>query len=257
MNLLGGIAGIYNTNVQKAISNENLQYQKDVLDYNKQLQNTIFMREDNAVQRRAQDLASAGLSKTLAAGSAANAGAVIPVKSPERQSWQLQLPDILSAASQIKGIQSQTLKNQADAYNIQYAKEHGLPYGATPNAFTEGMKYLADVIEGIFGKRPHEAVPDAAAGIAGFVKNSAFDLGYGYLYDNNLSTEQKLNILLSTPDGQKPFQQWHERNVVFKKNGQPANPYLEPQFYNRVHFAEQGSSGYAGRGYSAGGGRSW
>lgn len=51
----------------RAIAMDNLDYQRE---YNEQ----IFAREDNAVQRRAADLEAAGLSKTLAAGSPASAG---------------------------------------------------------------------------------------------------------------------------------------------------------------------------------------
>ena len=41
----------------------------------KETQNEIFRREDNAVQRRVADLEQAGLNKNLAAGSGAGAGA--------------------------------------------------------------------------------------------------------------------------------------------------------------------------------------
>jgi len=50
--------------------------------YNRQLQERIFDREDNAVQRRAEDLEAAGLSKTLAAGGGANAGQAIKLDAP-------------------------------------------------------------------------------------------------------------------------------------------------------------------------------
>lgn len=74
--------------VQDAIKTNDLNYQlqKENLAYQKSLQHTIFQREDTAVSRRMADLKNAGLSATLAAGSAANAGQAISTKAPEKQS---------------------------------------------------------------------------------------------------------------------------------------------------------------------------
>lgn len=70
--IIGGIQGI-----------KNLKFQKDVFTYQKELQNKMFRREDNAVQRKARDLELAGLSKTLAAGGGAQAGPVVKVDAPQ------------------------------------------------------------------------------------------------------------------------------------------------------------------------------
>ncbi len=64
----------------------NYQLQKDELAYQKDLQKIMFAREDNAVQRRVNDLKAAGLSPTLAAGSAASAGSVVSTTAPQKVS---------------------------------------------------------------------------------------------------------------------------------------------------------------------------
>lgn len=98
-NNLLGIASIglqaYNSYQQQQNYESNFQQQKNAFAYNVGLQNTIFNREDNAVQRRAADLKAAGLSPVLAAGSAANAGAVIHTDAPQQQT--LDIPNMLQA----------------------------------------------------------------------------------------------------------------------------------------------------------------
>lgn len=65
------------------------------LKYQKQLQQQLFEREDNAVQRRAADLQAAGLSQTLAAGGGAGAGPVVKTEAP-----QLNIPDNVGSVAQ-------------------------------------------------------------------------------------------------------------------------------------------------------------
>lgn len=75
---LGNMRNTDKTNqANKDIANQNLQFQDENLQYQKNLQKQIFAREDNAVQRRVSDLVAAGLSPTLAAGSSANAGQAV------------------------------------------------------------------------------------------------------------------------------------------------------------------------------------
>lgn len=85
--LAGTAAGIYSSNkdreLQKEIADRNYNLQVENLNYQKELQKSIFEREDNAVQRMSADLLSAGLSKTLAAGNGANAGQAITTTAPQ------------------------------------------------------------------------------------------------------------------------------------------------------------------------------
>ena len=87
--LLGGLTAgsTLAGTVDSIITNKkNFDLQKDNLAYQKDLQNKIFEREDNAVQRRVADLVSAGLSPTLAAGSSAGAGSVVSTSAPQKKS---------------------------------------------------------------------------------------------------------------------------------------------------------------------------
>jgi len=80
-------------------ANRNLAFQKDafgrtfknqlgVQQYQRELQDTLFEREDNAVQRRVADLQAAGLSPVLAAGSAAGAGPAVSISSAKKDAPQ-------------------------------------------------------------------------------------------------------------------------------------------------------------------------
>lgn len=134
---LGNMRNTDKTNqTNKDIANQNLQFQNENLQYQKDLQKQIFAREDNAVQRRVDDLVAAGLSPTLAAGSAANAGQAIETQALHNDYSPKTMPtyglssmigaglDALKAVgelnrqrSEIEYLQNQSKNVQADTAN--------------------------------------------------------------------------------------------------------------------------------------------
>lgn len=118
-NIVSGVVGIGQAATDYAINKQNLKFQQQNLDYQKELQKQIFGREDNAVQRRAHDLQAAGLSKTLAAGEGAGAGSVVGTSAP-----QMGQIDFLNRALSVAQAQADIRKTNAET-------EEALKRGAT------------------------------------------------------------------------------------------------------------------------------
>lgn len=76
------VPSLIQSGVDLFTNNQNLDFQKDTLNWQKSVQKNTWAREDNAVQRRANDLRAAGLSQTLAAGGGAQTSAPIQVTTP-------------------------------------------------------------------------------------------------------------------------------------------------------------------------------
>ena len=84
---IGGIGiGIANSVSNAEINKKNYELQKDWQNYQKQLQREIFQREDNAIQRRASDIAAAGGNPAMAweTGNGASAGSIIDTSAPQQ-----------------------------------------------------------------------------------------------------------------------------------------------------------------------------
>lgn len=118
--LFQGLAGLVDTAVNANIASQNLGFQQEVFNYQKDLQNKLFDREDNAVQRRAKDLEAAGLSKTLAAGSAAGAGDYVPVSAPQnkfRSDLSSVVGNMYSVAQTAEDLKTKELQNKILAHD--------------------------------------------------------------------------------------------------------------------------------------------
>lgn len=116
--------GINQSNLKEQQENYNFNkesYLKN-FEYQKELQQQIFSREDNAVQRRVSDLQSAGLSKTLAAGDGAGAGSVVSTSSSSLSAPQRSQVDLISSALNFAEAQASIKKINAEAEN--YLKQN-------------------------------------------------------------------------------------------------------------------------------------
>lgn len=156
MNPIGAIAdiglGFMNYNQEK----KNLAYQKD-------MQQQAWAREDNATQRRVEDLKAAGLSPTLAAGSAAQASAPIQTHAPQYggPSLQQKALDYLSQSQMRANIaqtqaQSALLDAQRKVIEHDYSTYSDIPgqtskdVGTLPlltRTFYEGAKEFREKVE--------------------------------------------------------------------------------------------------------------
>ncbi len=125
---------VQNYNFQRDSYNKTFGLQKDAFEfqkdsylnnfnYQKQLQQQLFNREDNAIQRQAKDMELAGLSKTLAAGGGAGAGPVVSTSSSNASfsgspfggsAPQRSAVDLISAALTLGKAQAEIRKTNAE-----------------------------------------------------------------------------------------------------------------------------------------------
>ena len=120
--------------VNYLIAKGNQEQQQAALDWQKYAQGVTWQREDNAVQRRAADLEKAGLSKTLAAGSGAQASSPMTPITPQNNyqfksaladafqnylSASRQMVDIDSVKAGILNAKADTEKKQAETASFK------------------------------------------------------------------------------------------------------------------------------------------
>ena len=158
--ILGGLANVGSTiagTVDSINTNrENLALQKENLAYQKDLQKIMFNREDNAVQRRVSDLKAAGLSPTLAAGSAASAGPVVSTSAPQKRSnleSYLALASVGTALAQQQRAQTEAdiARQQLiqDKMDTSYYKKNGVSPIESRMGF---QQLLTNILNGFFNR---------------------------------------------------------------------------------------------------------
>lgn len=107
---------------QMGVDQRNYEHTKEVYEYQKALQEQMFQREDNAVQRRTADLRAAGINPVLAAGQAAGAGSNIGVTAPH----QAVTGKAVSTAPKLQALaMKQELDNQLRARRLQISQMAG------------------------------------------------------------------------------------------------------------------------------------
>lgn len=133
----------YQSYLQNQTDKKNYELQKEQFEYQKTLQERMFQREDNATQRRAADLQAAGLSKTLAAGSAAQAGPVVKTDVPQMASKGREMAmqtgqQTFALALDIARTRADITKTMADAeVSRQTARKVGLDADYQKDTYTE------------------------------------------------------------------------------------------------------------------------
>lgn len=121
-NIIGGIGnfatGIANTVIGSKYAKKNYELQRDMANYQKELNRTLMEREDNAVQRRASDIKMAGgnpaLAYTNGVSSAGAGGSVSSPNAPQYNTSSIQqgLGQLGSGFSSVSQIEANILANK-------------------------------------------------------------------------------------------------------------------------------------------------
>lgn len=141
--------------------------------YQQKLQNEIFNREDNSIQRRVADLKAAGLSPVLAAGQGAGTGGIVNTRPPETDMQQkaavamqmmLMEKDFAIKDQQIQNMQAMLGKIKADSFkSLQDGLIKAHDYKIYKETGTTSNKSgLSGMLKDLYGFSGSDVVKDVA-----------------------------------------------------------------------------------------------
>lgn len=110
------------------------------IEYMKKMQAETWRREDNAVQRRVQDLRAAGLSPTLAAGSAAGTSAPIQIGAEKPVDPGAAVQAAIAAMQPIL-MKSQIAKTDADI-DVARSQAQSIQYDTLTKEWNNKVRYM-------------------------------------------------------------------------------------------------------------------
>lgn len=181
--VLGAGVGVANTIAQKKVAEANLKEQELSRDYMKSAQQTTWEREDSAVQRRAGDLARAGINPLLAgAGAGASTGSPIQITAPQRQATNYtqgydkmaeglalmrMTTDISKTVQEQKLLELQAQKSKAENWRYMwdnaYLEKNNVPSFTSSNPldlFLRGSGASKSIIDNMVDKAKKAGVGD-------------------------------------------------------------------------------------------------
>lgn len=171
---------------------KNLEAQQEQQKYERQLQQQMFVREDNSIARRIADLKANGLSPVLSAGSGAGTGPVVSTHAPqsedisgmfpalamfmlnmirmdsdisktlvqkdliqaETENKKASLPNIMATLGLIKANTSRTQAGASSAWN-DYRISKGSFTNSSPGSILNTMRNIQNILEYEYGDKQY------------------------------------------------------------------------------------------------------
>lgn len=215
----------------------NYNNQKKQLEYQKQVQQTTWDREDNAVQRKASDLEAAGMSKTLAAGGSAQTSAPINVTAPQANfNASTKADNLISSMKQSAEIHRTKAENKLIDQNVRNAQLQN-------EILTHDFKKMKDL--GLSTKSSGMTRQLAEGGnMLGTLLYNATE-GSGV---QNSALAQEIDAILrkATPANEtEKFQKFLKDNDIMKKGGYAFNASTGKQELGNLLKMLSGTGGYS------------